>query len=309
MKQLTCEMCGSIDLIKQDGVFVCQSCGCKYSVEDAKKMMIEGAVEVTGTVKVDGIHDLETLIENANTFVNLGEFKKAEDLFDRVSNTYPKDYRGWYGKMQALTENFNNNLSVLNSNSKKNEFFMTYKNAIVLSPEGESKHIKEQVLSYVKEVFNHIRSEKETIEKSLKIKDAKHDNERKEIADACQKRCEELKRIDESTKRGAYIITAVIVMLLFVHILFANWWLLLTIPLGIMIITGILAGSGDTPISDDHVPTYVKINKLKNVTEQKIRKLNEEHTKKTSNERNQLCTKESEFNIYNSLTNDINSFE
>ena len=29
MKQLTCEMCGSTDLMKQDGVFVCQSCGCK----------------------------------------------------------------------------------------------------------------------------------------------------------------------------------------------------------------------------------------------------------------------------------------
>ena len=27
MKQLTCEMCGGTDLVKQDGVFVCQSCG------------------------------------------------------------------------------------------------------------------------------------------------------------------------------------------------------------------------------------------------------------------------------------------
>lgn len=53
MKKLTCEMCGSTDLVKQDGVFVCQSCGCKYSVEEAKKMMIDGTVEVTGTVKVD----------------------------------------------------------------------------------------------------------------------------------------------------------------------------------------------------------------------------------------------------------------
>lgn len=44
MKQLTCEMCGSTDLIKQNGVFVCQSCGTKYSVETAKKMMVEGNV-------------------------------------------------------------------------------------------------------------------------------------------------------------------------------------------------------------------------------------------------------------------------
>lgn len=39
MKQLTCEMCGSTELVKQDGVFVCQTCGAKYSVEDAKQMM------------------------------------------------------------------------------------------------------------------------------------------------------------------------------------------------------------------------------------------------------------------------------
>lgn len=44
MKQLTCEMCGSTDLTKQDGVFVCQTCGTKYSVEEAKKMMVEGTV-------------------------------------------------------------------------------------------------------------------------------------------------------------------------------------------------------------------------------------------------------------------------
>ena len=38
MKALTCEMCGSTDLIKDGGVFVCQSCGTKYTVEEAKKM-------------------------------------------------------------------------------------------------------------------------------------------------------------------------------------------------------------------------------------------------------------------------------
>ena len=63
MKQLKCEMCGSTDLVKQDGVFVCQSCGCKYSIEDAKKMMveIEGTIEVQGTVKVDRSNELENL--------------------------------------------------------------------------------------------------------------------------------------------------------------------------------------------------------------------------------------------------------
>ena len=59
MKQLTCEMCGSTDLIKQDGVFICQSCGTKYSIEEAKKMMVEGSVEVAGTVKIDDSSKIE----------------------------------------------------------------------------------------------------------------------------------------------------------------------------------------------------------------------------------------------------------
>lgn len=45
MKAMVCEMCGSQDLVKQDGMFVCQNCGTKYSVEEAKKLL--------GTVKVD----------------------------------------------------------------------------------------------------------------------------------------------------------------------------------------------------------------------------------------------------------------
>ena len=65
MKQLTCEMCGSTDLMKDGGVFVCQSCGCKYSVEEARKMMVEGTVDVTGTVKVDTSDELKNLYELA----------------------------------------------------------------------------------------------------------------------------------------------------------------------------------------------------------------------------------------------------
>ncbi|MCL1849863.1 MAG: hypothetical protein FWF70_00375 [Bacteroidetes bacterium] len=41
MKQIVCEMCGGKDLIKRDSVYICQNCGTKYSVEEAKKMMVE----------------------------------------------------------------------------------------------------------------------------------------------------------------------------------------------------------------------------------------------------------------------------
>lgn len=41
MKRLKCEMCGCTEIIKEYGVFVCQLCGTKYSVEEARKMMFE----------------------------------------------------------------------------------------------------------------------------------------------------------------------------------------------------------------------------------------------------------------------------
>ena len=54
MKAMVCEMCGSQDLVKQDGMFVCQNCGTKYSVEEAKKLL--------GTVKVDKTEETEKLL-------------------------------------------------------------------------------------------------------------------------------------------------------------------------------------------------------------------------------------------------------
>ena len=86
MKQIKCDMCGSTDLIKQDGVFVCQSCGIKYSVEEARKMMveIEGTVEVTGTVKVDSTDEIENLLIRAQQFEADNQQQKALEYYNKI---------------------------------------------------------------------------------------------------------------------------------------------------------------------------------------------------------------------------------
>lgn len=43
--RIVCEMCGNSDFIKDRGVFVCQDCGCKYTLEEARKLMVDGAVK------------------------------------------------------------------------------------------------------------------------------------------------------------------------------------------------------------------------------------------------------------------------
>lgn len=102
MKQLTCEMCGSTDLLKQDGVFVCQTCGMKYSVEEAKKMMIEGTVDVQGTVKVDNSAFVEKYLANARRAKQKEDWEETEKYYNMVEQNDPTNieaiFYSSYGK-------------------------------------------------------------------------------------------------------------------------------------------------------------------------------------------------------------------
>ena len=89
MKQLTCEMCGGTDLIKQDGVFVCQNCGMKYSVEEAKRMMIEGTVDVQGTVKVDNSAFVQKYLANARRAKQKEDWAETEKYYNMVEQNDP----------------------------------------------------------------------------------------------------------------------------------------------------------------------------------------------------------------------------
>lgn len=93
MKQMVCEMCGGTDLIKQDGVFVCQTCGCKYSIEEAKKLMTEGNVDVSvSTVKVDTSEELKNLYELARRAKSDNNSENAQKYYEQI---IVKDPQSW----------------------------------------------------------------------------------------------------------------------------------------------------------------------------------------------------------------------
>ena len=102
MKQLTCEMCGSTDLIKQDGVFVCQTCGCKYSIEDARKMMVEGTVQVTGTVKVDNSAAIGNYLDMARNALDAGNNKESDDYCNKIIEMDVTNWEAWFIKGRAV---------------------------------------------------------------------------------------------------------------------------------------------------------------------------------------------------------------
>ena len=68
MKALTCEMCGSANIVKEGDFYVCQSCGTKFAAEKKPKETATQAVQqpvvLTGNVKIDASSDIEKLYEN-----------------------------------------------------------------------------------------------------------------------------------------------------------------------------------------------------------------------------------------------------
>lgn len=101
MNRFTCEICGSTDLMKQDGVFVCQSCGTKYSTEEARKMMAEGTVDVTGTIKVDDSAKVANYYIIAENAYNASNSKEAESYCNRIIEIEPNNYKAWFLKGRA----------------------------------------------------------------------------------------------------------------------------------------------------------------------------------------------------------------
>lgn len=89
MNRIACEMCGSTDLLKQDGVYVCQFCGTKHSVEEARKMMVEGPVTVVGTVTIDKSASYDGILELARDAYNDKRFDSAYDYYSQAVEIRP----------------------------------------------------------------------------------------------------------------------------------------------------------------------------------------------------------------------------
>ena len=99
MNELICEMCGSNDIVKQDGLYVCQSCGTKYSVEEARKMMSGETVEVEGTVKIDTTSELDNLYEIARRAKETNNSENALKYYDQI---LVKDANSWEAQFYVV---------------------------------------------------------------------------------------------------------------------------------------------------------------------------------------------------------------
>ena len=144
MKKLTCEMCGSTDIVKENGVFVCKTCGCKYSVEEAKKMMIEGTVDVTGsTIKVDNTGLVDNYLAMAKNALNTKNLGEAENYANRIIEIDPKSYQAWFIKGKASCWQTTGN------NNRFSEGVVNFINSFKLVPDSNKKALTFDIMREV----------------------------------------------------------------------------------------------------------------------------------------------------------------
>lgn len=86
MKAIVCEMCNSHDMIKQDGYYICQHCGTKYSIEEAKKLMVE----------IDNSKKLSNLYERARKSLEVDDLEHAAEYYKQILDENPKDWEAYF---------------------------------------------------------------------------------------------------------------------------------------------------------------------------------------------------------------------
>ena len=83
MNAVKCEVCGSSDLLKDGGVFVCQYCGTKYSLEEARKLF--------AAVKIDKSDDIENLKILASRSLKNEDYQQACLYYKQLLPDLPND--------------------------------------------------------------------------------------------------------------------------------------------------------------------------------------------------------------------------
>lgn len=142
MNALICEMCGSKDVVKKDGNFVCEFCGTKYSVEEAKKMMIEGTVDV----RVDETSKINNYFQMAENAYDAGNKKEAESYCNKIIEIDPNNYGAWLLKGRAA--GWQSTLA----NIRIEESVNCFNKAIENAPEDKVEEVKKKASDEISEL-------------------------------------------------------------------------------------------------------------------------------------------------------------
>ena len=101
MKKLQCELCGGIDVVKVgENLFQCQSCGCKYTMEQAR-VLVQGTVELT-----KGAAERQRLLKNIEALTATGDYPYT--LCSQLTQEFPGEAEAWFAWVRVVMAKIQN---------------------------------------------------------------------------------------------------------------------------------------------------------------------------------------------------------
>lgn len=157
MKKIVCELCENTEFTKEGGFFVCQGCGTKYSLEEAKSMMreVEGdaAQVVVGTPVTSSIPmgnpnqaQIDNILVLATTAYEAQNYAEAENYCNRAIELDVTCYKAWNLKGKAV--GWQSKIDNLRIEEASHSFCK----AIDFAPEEEKADLKDQAVEELKKL-------------------------------------------------------------------------------------------------------------------------------------------------------------
>lgn len=174
-----CEICESNDIVKQEGLFVCQNCGAKYSLEEIKKITNSSSNVLNDQNKI------EKLLKNGMVLFNDNKFDEAYNYFTEILKLDPENYIAHFYK----------GISSAWKSSMKGEYYVD----VARGATRASEYAKE-ILGETKELSDFYHDCFEQLKTFLEFGEQVYTNYYSKEVDSCSKRMEELKK--ESNRYG-----------------------------------------------------------------------------------------------------------
>lgn len=207
-----CTNCGghlTVDESKEAGI--CPHCQQPYIME--KAINYYNTTNVTNidtinaeVVNVESSDSADNLYKAGQTNLDFRDFDKASDIFQKMTDTYPQDYRGWYGLILAKTLNLQG--EILNAP------YLEYVKSLIKKLsylQKDSAHVDfASINNYISAQADGVqKKEKENAAKSLAKEYKIQPIEKKNQA---QKRCKIIKRISLIAVSAVFVLIAVLLV-------------------------------------------------------------------------------------------------
>lgn len=140
MKQIKCELCGSSELLKENGMFICQHCGTKYSPEDAKKLF----------VSIDNSDQLQNLITLEKRAFEGKQYKEAYDYCLKILEIDPNNIEAMLDKACAfICKSTLNEINILSAKTNIDNLFTEIENSNIENKDVKLTESAQKILEYI----------------------------------------------------------------------------------------------------------------------------------------------------------------